>query len=154
MHIGGLSGEHPGSSTWFRVECFPLAGGSHSPLVVLNTAYVPKGQIVEAIEQRHATKHAYQPALADWQILTAELEQLPGWSQFYANALQDALRKANARRKETLVAMTQADGRLAIYQEMQLDRLYAEPDARPESNAVVISNLSVLRCNGNGTSQK
>jgi hypothetical protein len=41
--------------------------------------------------------------------------------QFYANALQDALRKANARRKETLAALTRADWRLAVYREMQAD---------------------------------
>jgi uncharacterized protein (DUF2336 family) len=59
-------------------------------LVVLSTAYVLKGQMLETIEQRHATEYAYQSALADWQVV-------------------------NARRKETLAAMTQADWRLAVY---------------------------------------
>jgi hypothetical protein len=91
------------------------------PLVVLSTAYVLKGQILEAIEQRHATEHAYQSALTDWRTLTTEPEQLPGWPQFYANALQDALRKANARRKETLVQMAIEDWRLAVGREMRAD---------------------------------
>jgi hypothetical protein len=83
--------------------------------VVLSTAYALKGQMLETIEQRHAAEYAYQSALADWQAMTAEPEQLPDWPQFHANALQDALRKVNARRKETLAAMTQADWRLAVY---------------------------------------
>ena len=82
------------------------------PLVVLSTAYVLKGQILETIEHRHATERAYQTALADWQAATAEPEQHPQWSQFYANALQDALRKANARRKDLLA--THDAGRLAL----------------------------------------
>jgi hypothetical protein len=63
------------------------------PLVVLSTAYVLKGQMLEAIEQRHAAEYAYQSALADWQAMTAEPEQLSEWPQCHANALQDALRK-------------------------------------------------------------
>jgi hypothetical protein len=98
------------------------------PLVVLSTAYVLKGQMLEAIEHRHAAEYAYQSALADWQAMTAEPEQFPDWPQFHANALQDALRKANARHKETLVAMTQADWRLAVYREMRADLWYAEPE--------------------------
>jgi hypothetical protein len=63
------------------------------PLVVLSTAYVLKGQMLEAIEQRHAAEYAYQSALADWQAMTAEPERLSEWPQCHANALQDALRK-------------------------------------------------------------
>lgn len=126
------------------------------PLVVLSTAYVLKGQMLETIEQRHATERAYQSALAEWQTLTAEPEQLPDWSQFYANALQDALRKANARRKETLAALTQDDWRLAVYQEMQADRWYTEPDSseHPVTSALEMTELSSKRINGNGTFPK
>jgi len=123
------------------------------PLVVLNTAYVLKGQMLETIEYRHATERAYQTALADWQAATAEPELHPGWSQFYANALQDALRKANARRKELLAAMTQDNWRLAVHREMQADLWYEEPEPseRPEPDAIVVSELSSLRRNGNDT---
>ena len=114
------------------------------PLVVLSTAYVLKGQLLETIEQRHAAERAYQAALADWQAATAEPEQHPQWSQFYANALQDTLRKANARRKDLLSTMTRADWRLAVYREMQADRWYEEPesDERTEPHAVVLGELS------------
>lgn len=126
------------------------------PLVVLSTAYVLKGQILETIEHRHTTERAYQAALADWQAATAEPEQHPGWTQFYANALQDALRKANARRKELLAAMTQDDWRLTVHREMQADLWYEEPepDERPEPDTMVVSELSSSRRNGNGTYPK
>ncbi len=126
------------------------------PLVVLSTAYVLKGQILETIEHRHATERAYQTGLADWQAATAQPEQHSEWTQFYANALQDALRKANVRRKELLAAMTQDDWRLAVHREMQADLWYEEPepDERPEPDAIVVSDLSSSRRNGNGTYPK
>ena len=126
------------------------------PLVVLSTAYVLKGQMLETIEHRYTTERAYQTALADWQAAAAEPEQLSGWSQFYANALQDVLRKTNARRKEILAAMTQDDWRRAVYREMQADLWYEEPEPeeRSEPDAVVISDLSSLRRNGNGSYPK
>src|SRR4030042_1649756 len=60
------------------------------PIIVLATAYVIKEQILEAIEVRHANERAYQAALDDWKIATSTPENYPVWSQFHANALQDA----------------------------------------------------------------
>ncbi len=126
------------------------------PLVVLSTAYVLKGQILEAVEQRHAAERAYQTALADWQAAAVEPEQHPQWTQFYANALQDALRRANARRKETLATMTQTDWRLAVHREMQADLWYGEPESceRPSPDTMVVSEFSSLRRNSNGIHPK
>ena len=94
--------------------------------------------------------------MADWQAATAEPEQHLQWSQFYANALQDALRKTNARRKELLATMTQDDWRLAVHREMQADLWYEEPepDERPEAEPTVVNELPALRYNGNGTYPK
>lgn len=149
---GNIQTAIPGHETNF----FAWLEAVMPPLVVLSTAYVLKGQILEAIEQRHATEHAYQTALGEWQVLTSAPEQLPDWSQFYANALQDALRKANARRKETLAALRQDDWRLAVYREMQADRWYAEPDpSEPSSTSVLdLTELSSKHVNGNGTRPK
>jgi len=36
------------------------------PLIVLSTAYVLKGQLLETIEQRHTHERAFQTALAEW----------------------------------------------------------------------------------------
>jgi len=66
----------------------------------LATAYVIKEQILETIEVRHANERVYQTALEDWKTATSIPETHPAWSQFHANALQDTLRKANARRKK------------------------------------------------------
>jgi hypothetical protein len=94
------------------------------PVLVLSTAYVLKEQVLESIEQRHADEHAFQAARAEWQAATAEPEQHPQWSQFYANALRDALRKANSRRQEPLSRMTRDDWRIAVTREMQTDSWY------------------------------
>lgn len=125
------------------------------PLLVLSTAYVLKGQMLGAIEQRHANELAYQRSLVDWRAATGEPESHPRWSQFYANALRDQLRKRNSRRKEVLENMTTADWRAAVFREMQADQWYAEPgavlydahqvnDARPTLEPVLVSS------NGNG----
>ena len=90
--------------------------------------------------------------------MTAEPEQLPDWSQFHANALQDALRKVNVRRKETLAAMTQAGWRLAVYREMQADLWYTEPEETEQSanHAALdlLDDLSLPRRNGNSAVPK
>jgi glycogen synthase len=79
------------------------------PLLVLSTAYVLKEQLLDAIETRHANERAYQEAVNLWQSATADPESHPHWMQFYANALRDAIRKANNRRKDALAELTTTD---------------------------------------------
>lgn len=97
------------------------------PLLVLSTAYVLKEQLLESIETRHANERAYQEAVNLWQTATANPESHPQWMQFYANALRDALRKSNSRRKETLAALNTGHWRALVYRELQADNWYAEP---------------------------
>ncbi len=96
------------------------------PLIVLSTAYVLKGQLLDTIEQRYTHERAYQTALAEWQAATADPERHPQWSQCYANALRDALRHTNARRQESLATLTTADWRSLVYRELQSERWYEE----------------------------
>ncbi len=126
------------------------------PLLVLSTAYVMKEQILETIEIRHANERAFQGALEDWQAATATPEEYPTWMQFYANALQDALRKANARRKETLNQMTVEDWRLAVGHEMRADMWYqnAEPDNGSSLSFSHAVEAITVSSNGNGTHPK
>jgi hypothetical protein len=124
------------------------------PLLVLSTAYVLKEQVLETIEQRHADERAFQADLVEWQAATADPEQHPHWPQFYANALRDALRKTNVRRKETLATMTQDDWRLAVYREMQADLWYEEPDQEENVLNTQPLNTRPLIANRNGNSPK
>ena len=103
------------------------------PLLVLSTAYVIKEQLLDSIQQRHANERAFQEALSDWQLATHDPEAHPRWSQFYANALRDALRKANYRRKETLQDMTTADWRAAVYRELHTEEWFQAPEAESEA---------------------
>ena len=106
------------------------------PLLVLSTAYVLKEQMLEAIEQRHANERAYQEAINDWQRAAVNPEAHPRWMQFYANALRDALRKANSRRRETVEALTHGDWRALVYRELQADNWYEIPET-PSPAALV-----------------
>ena len=65
-----------------------------------STAYVLKEQMLESIEMRHANERAYQEAMNEWQRAAINPEAHPRWMQFYANALRDALRKGNSRRRK------------------------------------------------------
>ena len=102
------------------------------PLLVLSTAYVIKEQLLDSIQQRHANERAFQEALNDWQLATYDPEAHPRWSQFYANALRDVLRKVNSRRKETLQDMTTADWRAAVYRELHAEEWFETPEVDSE----------------------
>ncbi len=130
-----------------------LPGHTHSPfawleavvppLLTLSTAYVLKEQMLDSIYQRYENEQAYQTALADWLNASAAPESHPRWLQYRANAIRDALRRANARRKETMESLTVADWRALVQREFQADEWYAEP----VSAAIPVP---LLHKNGNG----
>lgn len=129
------------------------------PLLVLSTAYVLKEQLLEAIELRHANERAFQDAINEWQSATLNPESHARWRQFYANALRDALRKANSRRREMLDSLSQADWRALVYRELQADDWFetTETSSLPvlaeggdEGGVVEVARPLVARVNGNG----
>jgi hypothetical protein len=122
---------------------------------VLSTAYVLKEQVLDTIEQRHADERAFQCALVEWQAATANPENHPQWAQLYANALRDALSKANYRRQETLAVLTTADWRMLVYRELQAGQWYVEPEVSgvPVSEGSEIEPVPLapqIARNGNG----
>lgn len=119
------------------------------PLLVLSTAYVLKEQMLESIQARHANERAYQDALAAWEAATSDPEAHPRWSQIYANALRDALRKANNRRRDTLEAMSTGDWRAAIWRELQAESWYVVDDQVIDHRPMQPPVLAVSS-NGNG----
>lgn len=74
--------------------------------------------------------------------------------QFYANALRDALRKANSRRREALEGLNTADWRVLIYRELQADNWYEQPTPELPVNPVepeVIAEQRPLELSANGS---
>jgi hypothetical protein len=125
------------------------------PILALSTAYVLKEQALESIERRHANERAFQAALMDWQVAISDLEDHPQWLQFYANALRDALRKANNRRQETLSQMTQANWRVAVTREMKADLWYQDMEQDGEVPPFITAVEAITASsNGNGNSPK
>ncbi len=129
------------------------------PLLVLSTAYVLKEQMLEAIELRHANERAYQEAINEWQRATINPEAHNRWMQFYANALRDALRKVNSRKRDVLETLSHADWRALVYRELQADDWYTTPEttAAPvlaegvnEGGIVEIARPLAVSMNGNG----
>lgn len=117
------------------------------PLMVLSIAYVLKKQMLEVIELRHANERAYQEAVSEWSASSGQPEKHPQWNQFYANALRDAVRKANARRKDAIEAVTLAEWRALVHRELQADSWYQQPESIGEQ---LLSVPLALRTNGNG----
>jgi hypothetical protein len=115
---------------------------------------VLKEQVLESVERRHADERAYQEALIEWQLATANPEQHPHWRQFYANSLRDSLRKANNRRKETLSQMTQDAWCVAVTREMQADLWYEQPNQAESHADYQFMNANALIANRNGNSPK
>jgi hypothetical protein len=124
------------------------------PLLVLSTAYVLKEQMLESIELRHANERAYQEAVGEWHRATVNPEAHSRWMQFHANALRDALRKANSRRREALEALTTADWRALVYHELQADHWYEQPVVEAQASTVepeVIADQRPLALMPNGS---
>lgn len=116
--------------------------GWHKQLVRLKWTY------------RHPSEQAFQVALTDWQAATATPEEYPLWQQLYANALRDALRKANTRRQETLNQMTQADWQIVVFREIQAEQWYAQPEQDNTLIDAPSSDMSMLLARRNGHSPK
>ncbi len=121
-----LPGHHESPFAWLEAIA--------PPLLVLSTAYVLKEQLLESIEMRHANERAYQEAINVWQAVTSDPENHPGWMQFYANALRDAIRKANNRRKDALASLNTGDWRMLVYRELQADNWYSAPQIESVTN--------------------
>jgi hypothetical protein len=124
------------------------------PIIVLATAYVIKEQILDSIEIRHANERAFQAALEDWKVTTSTPEDHPAWSQFHANALQDALRKTNVRRKEMLDQMTIGDWRMAVSREMRADMWYQNAGQDEGSTFPLSSAVEAITANSNGNGHR
>lgn len=81
--------------TWQLV--FAWLDAISPPLIVLSVANVLKHLALDAIQQHHASQQAYNEALAKWQADVAKpAEEHPRWQEFYTDALQDAIRRANS----------------------------------------------------------
>ena len=143
-----LPGHHESPFAWLEAIA--------PPLLVLSTAYVLKEQLLESIEMRHANERAYQEAINIWQTATVDPESHPGWMQFYVNALRDAIRKANNRRKDALASLNTGDWRALVYRELQSDNWYSTPmlqdTTQHEDQGVAEAEASPLAMsvNGNG----
>lgn len=111
-----------------QAEMFAWLEAVTPPLVVLATAHVLKHQILHSIEMRYATEREYQAALAAWKLRAQSPEQDAAWQQRYANALRDAIRKANARSergKQGLAQLQRGDWYMLVQREMQADAWFS-----------------------------
>lgn len=117
------------------------------PLLVLSTAYVLKEQMLDNIQERFAAERLFQEALSVWSNQVNDPESHKHWNQVHANAIRDTLSKANNRRRDALVAMTDSDWRAAVWRELSADSWYAVNDQVLDPRPTL---PPVLAASGNG----
>ncbi len=83
------------------------------------------------------------------------LKLTPSGRSCYANALRDALSRANNRRQEALTALTTADWRALVYRELQTEHWFAIPEgdtivSRPVEEIETVPLALRAKRNGNG----
>lgn len=135
---------YPGAFVW--LETFA------PPVLVLITAQILKTQMLHSIEARHeaqrtfAAAHSawntdYADALRAWQSAYDHAHEHASWMRVQANALRDALRKANARSSAMLRDLTDGDWRTLILREVAADAWYE----RAEQRAIEVQRIEQER---------
>jgi hypothetical protein len=101
-------------------------------LIVLGLGFVLKTQALHAIEAKRASTRLYEDALAAWEkARVADPEQHDKWTQTWANALRDGIRRANSRQKDVLNELGAGEWRALVVREMQADNWFAfDPSVR------------------------
>ncbi len=124
---------HSGAFVW--LETFA------PPVLVLITAQILKTQMLHSIEARHEAQRAfaeahsawntdYADALRAWQNAYDHAHEQASWMRVQANALRDAIRKANARSSAVLREITDDDWRSLILREVAADAWYERAELR------------------------
>jgi hypothetical protein len=113
-------------------------------------AFQPLPELPIAVGEPFGLPPNYLTASIRGPVVTASPEDFPSWAQIYANALQDALRKANARRKETLSQMTVDDWRIAVGREMRADMWYQNTDQENGTSLPLSPAVEAISASSNG----
>lgn len=115
------------------------------PVLVLITAQILKAQMLHSIERRHEAQSAFADAHRQWEAQSAEAvrswhetyehahEHL-SWPRVQANALRDALRRANARSSAVMRELTDDDWRALILREVSADAWYERAEQRAQAH--------------------
>lgn len=90
--------------------------------------------IVRQLKRRDEINSRYLEALHSWEVATANPEQHKEYMQRYANALKDALTRANARRA-AFKDLTVAQWRLLVKREIAADNWYGDDVDLPTGGA-------------------
>ncbi len=111
------------------------------PLLVLITAQVLKTQMLHAIEDLHhartqfADAHAvwtadYEEKVRAWQDAFDNAHLSADWMRVVANALRDAIRKANGRSHRVMRELTNTEWYALIHRELAADQWYTRVDTQ------------------------
>lgn len=147
-----LAGNAEVVSPWNYSGAFVWLETFAPPVLVLITAQILKTQMLHSIEARHeaqrtfAAAHSawntdYADALHAWQSAYDHAHEHASWMRVQANALRDALRKANARSSAVLREIKDDDWRTLILREVAADAWYE----RAEQRAVEVQRIEQER---------
>lgn len=103
------------------------------PVAVLGAGFMLENQLLVYLRQRQQDNLAYEEALTEWKIATANPRSHGRYRRLYANALRDALKARNAKgrgKKERVEYMAQLqaeDWVELVLAEMAADEWFNEP---------------------------
>lgn len=112
-----------------QVGAFAWLEAIAPPVIVLITAHVLKGQMLDSIEARHIANRAFMEASDAWKARTQNPEADANWTKRYANALRDAIRKANHRAergRNALMQLKQGDWYFLVQREIAADEWFVQ----------------------------
>lgn len=96
-----------------------------APVFTIGVGLHLENLIVRSLKRRDDITSRYLKALHDWETATAKPDHHPKYVQMYANALKDAIYKANSRR-EAAKSVTIAEWRLLVKREIAADQWYED----------------------------
>ena len=132
---------------------FAVAEAVVPPIVVLGVGMVIKRIWLDDLGRRHMAERAYQDALARWHEATADPENHPRWSQFYASALREVYQSTYSSRHD-LTRLALADWRLIVSRELsQEDWFEFVPAETPETSQDRLTPSHRLTVSNPGTDE-
>lgn len=130
-----LAGNGEMVKPWQEASVFVWLETFAPPMLVLITAQILKSQMLHSIEARHAAQQAYTTAHAQWirdtnearaawQAAYTEAQNDARWARMAANALRDAIRKANARSTAVLRELSDEEWRVLVIRELSAENWF------------------------------
>lgn len=153
--VVAIAGNVEASGGWAGLAAkeglFPYLETLVPPALVLLTSYVLKEQGLNAIASRRTAHLKFEGAMAEYeQRIAAPAEEHPRWQEFYINAIREQLMRVNARNRDALKALSDAEWYELVKRELDAANWYDAQNAKREHNASIPMQARSIAGGGGG----